>query len=91
MGTSKFQVCNTWYDPQYEQEFFPQSDDIPRILEGEGDNLRKPITQEEMLLAFKGMEIDKSPGLDGLTVELYKFFWQDVKNYLLNSYVTSFH
>ena len=27
--TSKFQMGNTIYDPQYEQELFPQSEDIP--------------------------------------------------------------
>ena len=30
----------THYDPKYEQEFFQQSDDIPRILE-DRDILRK--------------------------------------------------
>ena len=40
---------NTTYDPQYEKEFFPQSEDIPRILNEDRDHLEKPITQEEML------------------------------------------
>ena len=62
--TSKFQKGNTIYDPQYEKEFFPQSEHIPRILKEDRDNLEKPITQEEMLQALKGMQNDKSPGLD---------------------------
>ena len=65
---------NTLYGPQYEQEFFSQSKDIPRVLEEDGDNLGKPITQEEMLQALKGMQNDKSPGLDGLPAECNEFF-----------------
>ena len=87
--TSKFQKGNTIYDPQYEKEFFPQSEHIPRILKEDRHNLEKPITQEEMLQALKGMQNDKSPGLDGFPAEFYKFFWQDIKNYLFNSYMTS--
>ena len=42
-----------------------------------------------MLHTFKGMQYDKSPGLDGLPAEFYKFFWKDIQKYLLNSNVTS--
>ena len=31
------------------------------------------------------MSNQKSPGIDGFTVEFYKFFWSDIKLYLLNS------
>ena len=44
---------NTIYDPQYEQEFFPQSQDIPRLLEEDRDNLGIPAIQEKMLQALK--------------------------------------
>ena len=59
------------YDPQYEQEFFPQSEDIPRISEEDRDILGKPITQEEILQALKGKQNDKSSGLGGHPAELY--------------------
>ena len=32
-----------------------------------------------MLNALEGMQNDKSPGLDGLPVEFYNLFWQDIK------------
>ena len=32
-----------------------------------------------MLTALKGMQNDKSPGIDGLPTECYKFFWKDIK------------
>ena len=59
------------------------------MLKEDGDNLEKPITQEEMLQALILLQNDKSPGLDGFPAEFYKFFWQDIKNYLFNSYMTS--
>ena len=31
------------------------------------------------------MQLGKSPGLDGLTVQFYKFFWTDKKDYLIAS------
>ena len=66
---------NTIYSPQKEKEFFPQSEDIPRVLKEDRDNLEKTITQEEMLQALKGNQNDKSPSLDGFPAELYNFFW----------------
>ena len=35
-----------------------------------------------MLTALKGMQNDKSPGIDGLPTEFYKFFWKGIKDYL---------
>ena len=78
--TSKFEKGNTIYDPQYKKEFFPQSEDIPRMLKEDIDNLEKSITEEEMLQVLKGMQNDKSPGLDGFPAEFYKFFLQDIKH-----------
>ena len=31
------------------------------------------------------MENNKSPGSDGINVEFYKLFWNDVKHYLIDS------
>ena len=75
LDTSKFQMGNTIFAPQYEKEFLAQSEDIPRILKEDRDNLEKPITQEEIIQALRGMQNDKSPGLDGFPAEFYKFFW----------------
>ena len=49
LSASKFQMGYPISDPQYEKGFFPQSEDIPRILEEDRDKLGKPVTQEEML------------------------------------------
>ena len=36
------------------------------------------------------MANDKTPGLDGLTTNFYKFFWPDIKDILFDSYISSF-
>ena len=41
--------------------------------------------------ALKGMKNNKSPGYDGLTVEFYKTFWQDLSDLMINSFHESFH
>ena len=35
----------------------------------------KPITQDEVETAIMHLKTSKSPGLDGLTPEFYKYFW----------------
>ena len=42
-----------------------------------------------MTKALKSMENSKSPGNDGLTVEFYKFFWNDLKYLLYDSFLES--
>ena len=37
------------------------------------------------------MNNQKSPGSDGITVEFYKLFWNDVKEFYINSINHSFH
>ena len=43
------------------------------------------LTKEECLQALKVMSPNKTPGSDGLSVEFYKVFWNDIADYLLNS------
>ena len=43
------------------------------------------ITLYEMTQALKEMENGKSPGIDGFTVEFYKFFWSDLGAFLLRA------
>ena len=32
------------------------------------------------------MQLNKSPGEDGLPIEFYRTFWNEIKTYLFNSY-----
>ena len=43
------------------------------------------LTEAECLESLKSMELNKSPGSDGLPAEFYKVFWNDLHYYLLNS------
>ena len=47
-------------------------------LEGE-------ITYTELAHALQSMKNSKSPGNDGFTVEFFKFFWKDLRIFILRS------
>ena len=44
-----------------------------------------PITLDELTENLFSMNGGKSPGNDGLTVEFYKKFWEDIKNVYFES------
>ena len=43
------------------------------------------LDRSECLKALKIMNNGKSPGMDGYTAEFYKFFWNDLNEYFVNS------
>ena len=43
------------------------------------------MTYVELTKALKNMKNEKSPGLDGFTVEFFKFFWIDIGVFVLRS------
>jgi hypothetical protein len=52
--------------------------DLADICEGK-------ITYEEATTSIKEMKLNKSPGLDGLTVEFYQSFWHIIGNVVVSS------
>ena len=48
------------------------------------------ITENELKLALKQMENNKSPGLDGLSTNFYKYFWPILGNKLTHVYNYAF-
>lgn len=66
-----------------------------RILNcNETIGLEGEITLSEIALALKNMKNNKtikSPGPDGFTTELYKFFFTDIGHFLVRSFNESFH
>jgi hypothetical protein len=52
---------------------------------GRGYAVRKMVTKEEVLEVLKGFTKDKSPGLDGWTMEFYLHFYDLVANDLLDA------
>ena len=43
------------------------------------------LIEIEYLEALKSMDLDKTPGADGLPAEFYKLFWKDIYIYLLSA------
>lgn len=66
------------------QEAMPELSDIMR------QKCDSDLTEAECLKALKTFKNNKSPGTDGLTAEFYKFFWSDIRKYLLESYDYSY-
>ena len=48
-----------------------------------------PITYQECTSAITSMELNKSPGHDGLTVEFYQTFWNNIHPLLISPYAES--
>ncbi|CAM2118433.1 unnamed protein product [Caretta caretta] len=50
-------------------------EELPTVSMGNGDRLELPLTLAEFLEALRRMPTNKSLGMDGLTVEFYRAFW----------------
>ena len=48
-------------------------------------NLEGFLTLPEALKSLKQMKNNKTPGIDGFTVEFYKYFWSNLGVYLVRS------
>ena len=49
------------------------------------NTLENPILESEVLEVLKNMKNNKSPGSDGFTAEFFKFFWNDLKTFILRA------
>ena len=91
---------HTFYDNLYSSHFTEASAqaassfldllDIPRLSELSQEMLNRPITKAELLENLKSMSHNKSPGLDGLPVEFYIVFFNDISDLLVSSLNFSF-
>ena len=70
-------------------EFFNNMD-IPQIAETDKIKLNAPVIKSEILATLKAMSSNKTPGLDGLPVEFYIVFFNDIIDLLLDMYNFSF-
>ncbi|CAM2106505.1 unnamed protein product [Caretta caretta] len=50
-------------------------EELPTVSVGDRDQLELPLTLAEFSEALRRMPSNKSPGMDGLTVEFYRAFW----------------
>ena len=60
---------------------------LPTQMPDETKNsLTEEIDMEEIDKAIKMMQLNKSPGEDGLPIEFYRRFWNEIKHHLFNSF-----
>ena len=67
-----------------------QDKNLPKLNDDQCALWKKGITEEEVKHELNKMEINKSPGNDGLTKEFYETFWGYVKVPLLLSFNMAF-
>ena len=60
--------------------------DLPKLKAESVNITEKKLTLEELNNALKLMKSGKNPGTDGLSVDFYKFFWNDIKDVVLESF-----
>ena len=59
--------------------------DLPKLTDEQSNSCEGMLTEAEIFRCLNSFSNNKSPGTDGLSSEWYKFFWEDIKLYLLNS------
>ena len=62
---------------------------IPKLTDAEKHMLDSPITETEILDSLKKLKNKKSPGTTGFQADFYKFFWKDLKYFILRSFYCS--
>ena len=69
---------------------FLNSIELKQLSSVEFDEMRKPLTLEEVGRALYAMKNNKSPGSDGFPAEFYKYFWSDLKFIVMRMLVSSY-
>lgn len=67
------------------QSYLKETDNLKTLNKNDQKCLEGKLTIEECEEALKNMKNNKSPGSDGLPVEFYKTFWNDIKSILIES------
>jgi hypothetical protein len=57
--------------------------DIPQISTAENEILTARFSEEEVYEAISQMELNKAPGPDGFSAEVYQIFWEVIKKDLM--------
>ena len=92
-------ICKDFYSELYSSKTptnesvtdFVSSVNIERKLTNEErDICEGVITTKECDCAIKKMQKNKAPGLDGLTIEFYKYFWPYVKDIVVDAFNESY-
>ena len=66
-----------------EMDKFLQRYNLPRLNQEETENMKGPITSNEIETVIKNLPTNKSPGLEGFTGEFYQRFREELTSILL--------
>ena len=58
---------------------------IPKLTQELADKCEGLLTEQECYQVVMEFSKNKSPGSDGLGIEFYQYFWEDIKDVLVNS------
>ena len=72
-------------EPVYENHPFVQGPEIPKLSYDMRNNCEGKLSVKECFDCLQSFENNKAPGNDGLTVEVYKTFWNSIGNLLVDS------
>jgi hypothetical protein len=68
----------------------PTADTFPKLTNQESESVEGKLTVEEMSSFLKKTRNNVSPGSSGFTGDFYKFFWIDIKHFVVRSANFSF-
>ena len=60
--------------------------EVPKLSVEQKFSLDCPITSIEVLESLKRLKNNKSPGTTGFQADFFKFFWSDLKNFIVKSF-----
>ena len=66
-----------------EMDKFLERYNLPRVNQEEIENMKRPITSNEIETVIKNLPTNKSPGPDGITGEFYQTFTEELTAILL--------
>ena len=64
---------------------FTNAGSLPKIDVMQQEQCERLMTENDLLQSLKAFKNGKTPGTDGINAEFYKFFWSDIKEFLLAS------
>ena len=70
-------------DSLEETDKFLEKHNLPRLNQGEIENVNRPITSTEIETVIKNLPTNKSPGPDGFTDKFYQTFTEELTPILL--------
>ena len=65
------------------KKYITETEISKQLDESESNQCEGEVTEKECTEAIFKMKFNKSPGLDGLTVEFYRQFWNNLKNIMV--------